>query len=148
MDFFYLPELIVLPEQEDIPLLFPVETDQPRLVVLLEASENKEQLVSLLMKILEAGGFNPRIDSTICILDPQKPITLKMINDRFHAPHILSFGLHENCLKTQFNKLKYLWLRFTGFSIVFSDELSIIHSDERLKMQLWTALKSEFLSNE
>ena len=145
MDFFFLPELSIVPENNTPSLLYPVKREDCKLAVWVPESENPVLLEGLLRKILEAAGFEPGKEVAVLLIDPEMHFRFQSVASMFQVAHILSFGLHDRAIHTQFHKVKYQWLSFLGCKILFSDELSVLQQKETVKKQLWLALKNEFI---
>ena len=137
-------ELFYIPDSFDPIHLQRADDPDHKLGVVISEEDTNQENIELVHNVCQAAGFDPEKQVSIMVLKGSRQLS---INDLFavHPGHpILSFGLHESILNTQFHKNPYQWIRLGEQSILFAHPLSELAGNNTLKRSLWNALQDEF----
>lgn len=144
MDNLYTEGLFNIVESVDIAEMKKLSSGDKATVFIVGKEDIDAGHVDLLNKIASAIGIDFEKQAILLRLDQNKQYSIMDILKHHKNTTLVIFGHHEDQIKTQFNKIKYFWLKFGGHKILFGDTLKEISQNVTLKKDLWTQLKSEF----
>lgn len=140
---FLTDPIFVTPEPESILEDTQGENHKKVLVVCQDTEANPE-LLGLLKKIL--GAVQLDIDKDITLLRAKKGTSYSFIGARTKIAfeRMLVFGLPPTQLGLNIQTQTYAIITIENCQLLFSDALTLIASDKRLKAALWSNLQLLF----
>lgn len=118
-----------------------------KVMVVLEAQEDKDLLDGLLNKILAAIKID--LTEDVCLIKTPEPShklnILKSIKD-LKIKKVLCFGLQPKDLTLNFSTTLYKPMQVGDMTFLFADALSTLDKEPDRKKALWNNLQEIFLS--
>jgi len=140
MNFQFEETVFSIPENENLTYLSGQSVNGAKLICLLSEDDNNVECIDLLQKITLAFGIDLNSQAKVFLISNDKHFTIQSFLEA-DKTSLISFGAHNDQIKTQFNKIPYAWLQFKDHNIIFVDKLMMIKSDVKLKKMLWEELK-------
>ena len=144
MSIQYPEGLFNIVEEVNIPEMKKLSPGENAVVFIVGKEDIDAGHMDLLSKIALAIGIDIEKQAILIQLENNTQYSIMDILKHHRNTTLIIFGHHEDQIKTQFNKIKYFWLKFGGHQILFADTLISISENINLKKELWTQLKSEF----
>lgn len=117
-----------------------------KVIVVLEAKEEKVLLDGLLTKILSA--INIDISKDVCLIKtPERSHSLNIINviKDLKIEKVICFGVQPKDLTLNFASTLYKPIQIGELTFLFADTLSTLDKDAARKKALWANLQKIFL---
>jgi len=146
MNEFYDYSIYDIPKSTLGDIINKQETSNSRITILLNNSENNNELLDFLSKIIQAIGLDMKTDCILREIDLTKKekINIANIQSTDKTKTVIGFGFLKNNILTQALIQDYNWNVFDNFSLLLTHELSEIKTNVDYKRNLWINLKKKF----
>lgn len=125
---------------------FPVDNllgeGKKGVLIVIRGSDSREEEIGLLTKIFKAVGIKTEVDAFILKVKLKTRLSVSEMRGKVEFNQIFFFGVHPKVLGFNLTCPKYRPIDWSGFRILTADRLAEIGTDEKLKRQLWNALKN------
>jgi hypothetical protein len=144
MDYFLSEDIYQVPEAPLLEFINQPEDRDTQLIVFLTSRDNSADNMALLEKICGASGFDFASQVSVILVTENEAVSFGHLASRFKTTPMIFFGLSNDVMTTQFHQFKYEWISLNGNRLLFSDSFTDLGNNQKLKQQLWIALKEEF----
>lgn len=123
--------------------------NQKKLLVVFDAKDNQPKKVEFLKKILGAAKFNFEDDILLLSITNKKPFSFialktKIMDSLGDIDNFLAFGFSPDFFGLNIDGQKYEPIHFYNCGFLFSDSLSNLENDKKLKGALWQGMQKLF----
>ena len=114
------------------------------LLIIIDDQDMNSNLKTL-EGMINAINFNIDIDTSI-IKSSKKPIDINSVIFNGNYSSIIAIGLSTSDIGFSIQAKKYFFYNMEDFSILFTDSLSIMNNDKKIKLKFWSNLQAKFLN--
>ena len=146
-------EIILLPDFLDFKVYPLTEFDKSQFkgknlqktLLFLGKNSQSEKQIQFLEKIISAIKFDLLEDTLIYNINQDQPVGFNTICQNYEIEKVIFFDVTPQSLGLHLQIPKYQPTNWSNFKLLYADSLSKISIDQRLKGNLWNALKAMFL---
>ncbi len=140
-DFFDF-EIFVTPDTNDLPELSG--KNQKKLLVVVEKSDYTTEASGLLVKIIQAVGFQLAEDALLLQLERDTVISAQSIRLQHEIDYLISFGIPLVQLGIHLQIPAYQISKHGDIQLLLADKLEHTAAQKSAKAALWKALQAMF----